>query len=254
MGTSQAKKHLQKAIETENVEYAREVLTKFPQLLDEPLYTKSNITPLARATWRGDKDMVMFLCEVGCSVDKPDNDSQTPLMWAAKRDHADICCLLIRFNANLIKRSREGFTALDYAILQGSYASAYILYEFDKQIQEPFSYETIRQMKQWRYIDYELMLKSLIERVMPQKLQDIYTKPQGKVYNDPVIDPRESWSQMFKRVMKFEPPPICERQELPQELQPQNRLLGRLNSYINGLNPIPLDNQSIELDAVHTND
>ena len=61
--------------------------------------------------------MVMFLCEVGCSVDKPDNDSQTPLMWAAKRDHADICCLLIRFNANLIKRSREGFTALDYAIL-----------------------------------------------------------------------------------------------------------------------------------------
>ena len=66
---------MQKAIETENVEYVREVLTKFPQLLDEPLYEKSNITPLARATWRGDKDMVMFFCEVGCSVDKPDNDS-----------------------------------------------------------------------------------------------------------------------------------------------------------------------------------
>lgn len=65
-------------------------------------------------------------------------------MWGAKRDNAGICVTLLRFNANPTRRSREGLSALDYAILHGNYESAYIIYEFNKLIQEALSYETIR--------------------------------------------------------------------------------------------------------------
>lgn len=88
--------------------------------------------------------MVMLLCEGGANVDASDKDGITPLMWAAKRDHANICCTLLRFHSDVSKRSREGLTALDYAILLGNYESAYIIYEFDRHIQEPESYDTIR--------------------------------------------------------------------------------------------------------------
>ena len=60
-----------------------------------------------------------------------------------------------------------------------------------------------------------------------------------QVYNDPVIDPRESWGEFFKRIIEFEDPPLVERQELSNDLQPQNRLLGKMRSYINGMSPYP---------------
>lgn len=88
--------------------------------------------------------MVMMLCEVGADVNCNDKDGLTPLMWAAKRDHCDICVVLMRFNAKHNRRSREGFSALDYAIMHGNYNSAYILFEYDKEIQEPISYATLR--------------------------------------------------------------------------------------------------------------
>ena len=55
-------------------------------------------------------------------------------MWAAKRDHADVCITLIRSDANFKRRSFEGLSALDYAVLHGNYNSAYIIFEFDKLI------------------------------------------------------------------------------------------------------------------------
>ena len=59
------------------------------------------------------------------------------------------------------------------------------------------------------------------------------------IYNDPVIDPRETWGKFFSRILEFEDPPLVERNELPREMQPQNRFLGKLRSYINGMSPYP---------------
>lgn len=39
--------------------------------------------------------------------------------------------------------------------------------------------------------------------------------------------------------MDFEEPPLVERQELPKEMQPQNRFLGKMRSYVNGMSPYP---------------
>jgi len=38
-----------------------------------------------------------------------------------------------------------------------------------------------------------------------------YTKKPVKIYNDPVIDPRETWGAWIKRVGDFRPPPLVER-------------------------------------------
>jgi ankyrin repeat protein len=42
---------------------------------------------------------------VGANVDVADSEGITPLMWASKRDHADVCILLIKSGANLRRRS-----------------------------------------------------------------------------------------------------------------------------------------------------
>lgn len=39
--------------------------------------------------------------------------------------------------------------------------------------------------------------------------------------------------------MEFGEPPMVERDELPDGLQPQNRLMGKVNSYLNGQSPYP---------------
>ena len=59
-------------------------------------------------------------------------------------------------------------------------------------------------------------------------MPDFLTKHK-KVYEDPVIDPRESWKDWAKRQLEFKDPPLVERKELPEELQPQNRTFGRLS-------------------------
>jgi hypothetical protein len=50
-----------------------------------------------------------------------------------------------------------------------------------------------------------------------------------------VVDPRESWKQWMLRNLEFRDPPLCERGELPEDLQPQNRRFGRLSHYMSTL-------------------
>jgi len=39
--------------------------------------------------------------------------------------------------------------------------------------------------------------------------------------------------------LEFEDPPLVERHDLPKDMQPQNRFLGKMRSYINGMSPYP---------------
>jgi hypothetical protein len=54
-------------------------------------------------------------------------------------------------------------------------------------------------------------------------------------FDDPVVDPRESWKQWLLRNLDFKDPPLCERSDLPAELQPQNRRFGRFSHYLSSL-------------------
>jgi hypothetical protein len=59
----------------------------------------------------------------------------------------------------------------------------------------------------YRYVNYKIFLECLVDMVDPDNTKDFLTK-EKKVYEDPVIDPRESWGQWFKRNMDFKDPPL----------------------------------------------
>jgi hypothetical protein len=59
----------------------------------------------------------------------------------------------------------------------------------------------------YRYVNYKVFLECLVDMVDPDNTKDFLTK-EKKVYEDPVIDPRESWGQWFKRNMDFKDPPL----------------------------------------------
>ena len=52
---------------------------------------------------------------------------------------------------------------------------------------------------------------------------------------DPVPDPRENWKEWLKRNIDFKDAPMVERSSLPEELQPQNRKLGKLDILVQNL-------------------
>lgn len=90
-----------------------------------------------------------------------------------------------------------------------------------------------------RYINYQIMIDHLKKNIQFELIPNIYQRPEKPKLLDPVIDPRETWKEFIKRHIEFEDPPMCERSELPIEMQPQNRLLGKIRHYINGLSPYP---------------
>lgn len=64
----------------------------------------------------------------------------TPIMWAAKRDNAYMVSNLIDYGADITLVSKEGFTALDYAIIHGNYRPALFIYDFYPELKDIMTY------------------------------------------------------------------------------------------------------------------
>jgi hypothetical protein len=50
-----------------------------------------------------------------------------------------------------------------------------------------------------------------------------------------VVDPKEGWGSWFKRQNEGKDAPLVERESLPSNLQPQNRMLGTFHHYTHNL-------------------
>lgn len=57
---------------------------------------KNGLTALHYAAGRGDNKMVILLLELKAGVDTRNKDLRTPLMWAARNGHLDVCEELVR--------------------------------------------------------------------------------------------------------------------------------------------------------------
>ena len=64
-------------------------------------------------------------------------------------------------------------------------------------------------------------------------------KPKKK-YVDPVVDPRETWKAWIWRNMEFQDPPMVERSDLPEDLQPQNQNFAKLRHFMTRMTISPL--------------
>ena len=92
-------------------------------------------------------------------------------------------------------------------------------------------YEELGVKFHYRFVNYHIFVDSLSKGIDQDNVPNFLVQ-EKKVYADPVIDPRETWKQWFLRQMDFEDPPVCEREDLPEELQPQNRMMGKVHHYL----------------------
>ena len=117
-----------------------------------------------------------------------------------------------------------------------------MLYEKMKNrqsLKSHLEYREIAQKYKYRYVNYKVFIENLVDMIDPDNTRDFLTK-EKKVYTDPVIDPRENWKQWFARNLEFKDPPLVERSELPEQLQPQNRNFAKMRHFFNRLTVSPM--------------
>ncbi len=76
-------------------------------------------TALVVAAYKGNTILVDLLLKHGANVDDTNKDGITSLMYAAQLNHEIVALSLLQFGANKYLRSKEGFTAGDYATKNG---------------------------------------------------------------------------------------------------------------------------------------
>jgi hypothetical protein len=143
--------------------------------------------------------------------------------------------------ANADYVSALGLKVVEYAILPGFYSIAFDIYRKcrNREIKSAEELKEISSQFHYRYVNYDIFLDNLQKMIEPENVPDFLTKT--KVYlNDPVIDPRETWKEWFKRNLEFKDPPLVERNELPLHLQPQNKKFGKVKYFFSKVAMSPL--------------
>lgn len=215
--TYSANEYLFWYIEQKNIEKITKTLDEQPELINCDLTVNYKTTPLHRAALNGNMDIVKILVEdYKADINYKTKGGETALMAAAKRDKYEILCYLLSKDANPDVISPTGLTALDYAILQGNYECAKELNHKAKltQPKNPFEYFSIAHKYKYRFVDYEIVVDGIMKGIPEDNIRDFLTKPKKK-YEDPVVDPRESWKNWFIRNLEFADPPLVERRDLP---------------------------------------
>ena len=123
--------------------------------------------------------------------------------------------------------------------------------------------------KTWRKYDIQMMFDSIdadLEEVPYKRFFDkIRREREEWLAKDLVVDRRERWRDWVWRQFHFEEAPLVPREELPEYLQPQNSIRGKVVNYINGIDPrlpanaaaktvLPEEKGDIELKEAPTSD
>ena len=95
--------------------------------------------------------------------------------------------------------------------MQGLYEIAYLLLPLlkDKELRPFEEYVDIGAKYNYRYVNYEVMLKNLEQMIEPEKVDNFLVKKR-KVLS------RETWKEWFLRNLDFKEPPLVERASLPE--------------------------------------
>ena len=169
-------------------------------------------------------------------IDGRTPNGESPLIGAIKKDKIELVRYLLACNADADLVSGSGLKPIDYAVLAGFYEIALIVSEKMKEldVKDYLDYEMLGTKFQYRYVNYQVFLENLKLKIDEDNVPDFLTK-RKKEFEDPVVDPRETWKNWFWRTLDFKDPPLCERSELDESLQPQNRRFGKLRHYFSNM-------------------
>ena len=256
MGAAATKENLYEAIDAGDDLWITDILQRCPELANEPITGDGRSNAIVRAAILGKANLLLTLIKHGADVNVTGQSEVTGLMWAASKGNMECVKTLVEFGSDLTKTDPEGMNACDYAALYGYYAVLFYLVgkggEVTKTAEE---YAEIKAQgtRKIPYVDYPCLMMTL-ECKIPPEVAPFFTIPppvQKVVLKDPVDDPRESWTEWQKRIIDFDfSAPKVERDSLPQDLQPQNTLIGRIKTYAGIESPLPeLNQQKLDTDA-----
>jgi uncharacterized protein len=89
----------------------------------------NGVTVLSSYSWRGHKDAVQRLLDLGADVNAQDNDGDAPLHGAAQNGNVEIIDMLFAKGANLNLKNKQGGTPLMWAAVYGHEEAARRLLE-----------------------------------------------------------------------------------------------------------------------------
>ena len=102
------------------------MLKNNPKLAKCSFY-KGVTNPMCRATYLGHRNIVGLLLKFGADVNHRSSDERTPLHWAAFRDNTQLIEFLLDNGADRTLVDKDGWNALDLAIIRINYQAARIL-------------------------------------------------------------------------------------------------------------------------------
>jgi ankyrin repeat protein len=107
------------AIEDHDADAVKELLkTNSTETLID--YGEHKITPLLKAAWDGDEEIVSLLLEAGAKINAKASDTgETALMNAVSREHVEIVKLLLEKKADVAPKNRFDFNAFTSAVAAG---------------------------------------------------------------------------------------------------------------------------------------
>lgn len=99
----------------------------------------------------------------------PSVKGETPLIAAIRKNNVQMVKLLLSKGANPNYIDKVGFKTIEYAILQGLYDIAYIIYPLleNRELRNADEYTEIGQKFGYRYVNYEEMLTNLTKMEEP---------------------------------------------------------------------------------------
>ncbi|XP_068169266.1 ankyrin repeat domain-containing protein 26-like isoform X10 [Antennarius striatus] len=90
-------------------------------------------TPLTVAVREDHIEMAEFLLKEGADVNFMDQDQRTPLMMAAGNGQISMLRLLLRFDADISLKDNKGWSADDYAVMNGHHPCSLLIIEHSTQ-------------------------------------------------------------------------------------------------------------------------
>ncbi|KAK1169081.1 ankyrin repeat domain-containing protein 26-like isoform X2 [Acipenser oxyrinchus oxyrinchus] len=100
---------------------------------------KEGCTPLILAATENHQEMVEFLLKEGADVDAKDKSKRTSLMIVANNGQISLVRLLLRYNADISIKDDKGWTADDYAVMNGHHACSHLIIEHGTKKRPPQS-------------------------------------------------------------------------------------------------------------------
>ena len=125
------------AIESHDVDAIKALLAAGNSTETTIDYGEHKITPLIKAAWDGDEEIVATLLAAGAKVNAKATDTgETALMNAVTREHTDIVTMLLEAGADVTPKNKFDFNAFTSAVAGGHQEIAGLLLDAGAKVED----------------------------------------------------------------------------------------------------------------------